>query len=281
MRQPAVLSFPSFPSDLGCLRKIHVCWQRVTQISVCTFCLSGSRYWEHHSVYVRRGSGSTPDRPHVVSFEWPPPPSSPVLFLAKVAWSVAKGDTVLPGLFTQYIVELDTFWNTSSISAKKNALPVKLKAENSDAFRDLFIPWLMVEQLLDGVLSRWLLQPACLCAAHSQEGWHNHDNGKDGAEGQGEGWSGGKGAEIPTDVLMCLRPPAFHPFPLFPPAFLFYRLLLLIVDMSNICLWVMQTLAKHKLLSCTSEWGLFFKERGVYGGRMRIPFVLWWHPFSW
>lgn len=128
----------------------------------------------------------------------------------------------------------------------------------------LFLDWL-VEQLLDGVLSRWLLQPASLCAAHSQEGWHNHDNGEDGAEGQGEGWSGGKGAGIPPDVLMCLRPPVFHLFPLFSLAFLFYRLLPLTVDLSNICLWVMQTLAKCKLLSCTSEWGLFLRT-GVYMG---------------
>lgn len=79
VRQPVVLSVPSFPLDLGCLWKIRVCWHWVTQISVCTFCLSGSRYWEHHSVYVRRGSGSAADCPHVVSFEWPRP-SSPVLF---------------------------------------------------------------------------------------------------------------------------------------------------------------------------------------------------------
>lgn len=64
---------------------------------------------------------------------------------------------------------------------------------------------------------------------------------------------------------MCLRPPVFHLFPLFSLAFLFYRLLLLTVDLSNICLWVMQTLAKCKLLSCTSEWGLFLRT-GVYMG---------------
>lgn len=64
---------------------------------------------------------------------------------------------------------------------------------------------------------------------------------------------------------MCLRPPVFHLFPLFSPAFLFYRLLPLTVDLSNICLWVMQTLAKCKLLSCTSEWGLLLM-RGVYVG---------------
>lgn len=76
-----------------------------------------------------------------------------------------------------------------------------------------------VHQLLDGVLCPWLLQPACLWGTHSQEGWHNHDNGKDGTEGQGVGWSGGKGDEIASNVLMCLRPPALHPTP--PPPFLF------------------------------------------------------------
>lgn len=74
VRQRAVLSVPGFPLDLRCLWKIHVCWHWLTQISVCTFCLSGSRYWEHHSVYVRRGSGSSADCPHVVSFQWPPLP---------------------------------------------------------------------------------------------------------------------------------------------------------------------------------------------------------------
>lgn len=38
-----------------------------------------------------------------------------------------------------------------------------------------------------------------------------------------------------------------------------------LVDLSNICLWVAQTLAKCKLLSCTSEgeWGFF--SGGVWG----------------
>lgn len=35
-----------------------------------------------------------------------------------------------------------------------------------------------------------------------------------------------------------------------------------LVDLSNICLWVAQTLAKCKLLSCTSEreWGILGVE---------------------
>lgn len=80
----------------------------------------------------------------------------------------------------------------------------------------LVLDWLAA-QLFDGVLSRWLLQPASLWGSHSQEGWHNHDNGEDGMGGLGVGWSGGKGAEIAPEVLMCLRPPAFHLFPLFFP----------------------------------------------------------------
>lgn len=204
------------------------------------------------------------------------PSLSPCPFLAKVRCSVAKGDIVLPVLFMQFTHS----WASRILVLFQQHFfrLVSKKVENWEIL--LFLDWL-VEQLLDGVLSRWLLQPASLCAAHSQEGWHNHDNGEDGAEGQGEGWSGGKGAGIPPDVLMCLRPPVFHLFPLFSLAFLFYRLLPLTVDLSNICLWVMQTLAKCKLLSCTSEWGLFFKDRGVYGGRMCIPLVPSWHPFSW
>lgn len=61
-------------------------------------------------------------------FSDPHPHPQPCPFLATAAWSAAKGDTVLPGLFTQYIVGLDTFWNTCSISARKNALNVKLKS---------------------------------------------------------------------------------------------------------------------------------------------------------
>lgn len=128
----------------------------------------------------------------------------------------------------------------------------------------LFLDWL-AQQLLDGVLCPWLLQPASFCAANSQEGWHNHDNGKDGAEGQGEGWRRGGGCWDSSRCAILFETPCVSSISSFfsPPAFLFCRLLLLTVELSNICLWIMQTLAKCKLLSCTSEWGLFLM-RGVY-----------------
>lgn len=93
---------------------------------------------------------------------------------------------------------------------------------------------------------------------------------------------GARVAEIAPMVMMCLGPPVFHLFPLsFPfslPPSSHSELLLLtnvflgapsmaLVDLSNICLWVAQTLAKCKPLSCTSEgeWG-FFLGGGGDGG---------------
>lgn len=141
----------------------------------------------------------------------------------------------------------------------------------------LFLDWL-VEQLLDGVLGRWLLQPASLCPAHSQEGWHNHDNGEDGAEGQGEGWSGAKGAGIPPDVFET---------PCVSSISSFLSCLPLLQTPTAHC-WSVQYLfvghantGKVQAPFLYIRVGSFFKDRGVYGGRMCIPLVPSWHPFSW
>lgn len=146
------------------------------------------------------------------------------LSVAWVTCSMANSNIAKAALFTQDIVELNTFRKTCCVVSSpfmipekvepwhiKSWLKEKLLSTCSKVF--LLLDW-FAEQLLDGVFCRWLLQSACLWGTHSQEGWHNHDNGKDGIERQGVGWSGGKGAEIAPKVLMCLPPPVFHLFPL-------------------------------------------------------------------
>ena len=96
-----------------CLCKIGVWWHWITQFSVCVFRLPGPRNWEHLPVHIWRGSGGAWDHPHVVSFQWPPPPT-PTHFLsvAEVAFSMAKSNIVKPALFTQDIVQPDIFRKT-------------------------------------------------------------------------------------------------------------------------------------------------------------------------
>lgn len=175
-----------FPFFLGvfisCLYKIDVWWHWIT-----VFCLPGSGYWEHLSVYIWRGPGSAADRPHVVSFQTtPPPPTFLFLSVVKVACSKAKSNIVQPvfvypahssvGHLPEDMLCFVTFfiriWKGADLGYLKWCV----------AFF-LVLDW-FAEQLLNGVLRRWLLQPASLWGAHSQEGWHNHDNGKDGIEGQ-------------------------------------------------------------------------------------------------
>lgn len=176
----------------------------------------------------------------------PPSPNLPFLSVVKVACSKAKSNIVQPVFVypahssVGHLPEDMLYFVTFFIPIWKGADLGYLKW--CVVFFFLVLDW-FAEQLLNGVLRRWLLQPASLWGAHSQEGWHNHDNGKDGIEGQCV-W-GEVGAEIPSDVLMCLRPPAFHLFPLFSPAFFStnsYRSLMFSSGLLNGFSWSVQYL---------------------------------------
>lgn len=117
----------------------------------------------------------------------PPSPNLPFLSVVKVACSKAKSNIVQPVFVypahssVGHLPEDMLYFVTFFIPIWKGADLGYLKW--CVVFFFLVLDW-FAEQLLNGVLRRWLLQPASLWGAHSQEGWHNHDNGKDGIEGQ-------------------------------------------------------------------------------------------------
>lgn len=72
----------------------------------------------------------------------------------------------------------------------------------------LVLDW-FADQLLHGILCRWLLQPASLWGPYSQEGRHNHDNGKDGIEGQASGVKWGQRCCKCSWCADVFEPPCF------------------------------------------------------------------------